>query len=53
MYDDTDFRNPAELTKQLREKLARRPKSSDPPELATNRDVGTRQRWRAVSAGVA
>ena len=25
--DDTDFRNPAELTKQLREKLPRRPKS--------------------------
>src|SRR5262249_59847824 len=24
--DDTDFRNPAELTKQLREKLPRRPK---------------------------
>jgi hypothetical protein len=23
--DDTDFRNPAELTKQLREKLPRRP----------------------------
>jgi len=25
-HDDTDFRNPAELTKQLREKLPRRPK---------------------------
>jgi Arm DNA-binding domain len=32
--DDTDFRNPAELTKQLREKLPRRPKRVVPRETA-------------------
>src|SRR5204863_2165047 len=49
--DDTDFRNPAELTKQLREKLPRRPKRvvrhhpalpyAATPEFMADLSVGT------------